>query len=111
MHTIRLYQQGSLLDLFINMSPVEAELKYQELSLQSESKQNQVVNEEPLIIHEFQIEQSGHLRLILETIEPEQQSSLDQLPSSEQLTSAEQQQLNDIKNLLGKALKTYNKAS
>ncbi|MRI34442.1 hypothetical protein EOPP23_15745 [Endozoicomonas sp. OPT23] len=101
MHTIRLYQQGSLLDLFIDMSPVEAELKYQELICQSSLDQNQV-EDEPLVIHDIQVDSSGHVRLTLNNEQPQ----AEQQPTSEEL-----RKLDKIKEILGQALQTYNKAS
>ena len=99
MHTIRLYQQGPLLDLFIDLSPVEAELKYQELS--SQPVPDSVLNE-PLNIHEFQVDASGHIRLILDD---------DSMSSVEEYSPEQQQKLSEIKSILGQALKVYSKAS
>jgi len=101
MQTIRLYQQGELLDFFVDLDAVEAELRYQELC-EERAQENGPPSDEALVIHVLQIDERDHVSL--------------QLPSDDQHSNhkgarARQKELDlrnpEIESMLSQALKAY----
>ena len=101
MQTIRLYQQGELLDFFVDLDAVEAELRYQELC-EERAQEHIPPSDEALVIHVLQIDERDHISL--------------QLPSDDQHSNhkggrARQKELDlrnpEIESMLSQALKAY----